>query len=234
MDYSPPPGYLIRKSVRRYVTLCLITTGLILLVRLIEIVYVAGKAGYPPGSTFLMLYGIRYDLMLALRFSALMMLPFIMVDYFSPVIARFLFVLSSLVVLLADLLLLQYFAVTKMPLGSDLLNYSWPEIQQFVQSSGEMNLVNLLLPGFFLLFSLFAFVKWARRELPRDVIVIVTVLILFSILPFNAFNPDRIDFRNELRRNISANKANVFTANMITFYLKKSNLTGSEDIPATK
>jgi uncharacterized sulfatase len=220
MQYKPPTGYLIRQSVNRYAALCLITIGLFLLVRLIEILYISGKAGYPPGSTFLMLYGMRYDLMLALRFSALLMLPFIVIDNLSKVTARVLFILSALTVMLADLMLLQYFAIHKIPLGSEILNYSFPEIVLAVKSSGELNFVNLLALGLFVLISLLAFLKWSALELSRDLTVVVIVLILFSVLPFNSTNPDRIDFRNDLRRNITANKVNALAAELVTHYLK--------------
>ena len=220
MQYKPPTGYLVRQSVNRYATLCLITIGLFLLVRLIEILYISGNAGYPPGSTFLMLYGMRYDLMLALRFSALLMLPFIVIDNLSKVTARVFFILSALAVLLADLMLLQYFAIHKIPLGSEILNYSFQEIIRTVKSSGELNLVNLLVVGLFVLTALLAFLKWSARELSRDLTVVVIVLILFSVLPFNSTNPDRIDFRNDLRRNITANKVNALAAELVTHYLK--------------
>lgn len=220
MHYKPPIGYLIRQSVNRYVTLCLITTGLLLLVRLFEMVYVAGKAGYPPGNIYLLLYGIRFDLMLALRFSALLMLPFILVDNFSRLTARVLFVMASVALIMIDLSLLQYFAVTKTPLGADIFNYSVAEIQQAVRSSGQLNLPHILIPAFFTAISLLAYMKWSSREMSRDLTVVIVLLVIFSILPVNSFNPDRIDFRNDFRRYISANKVNVFTSSVVNHCLK--------------
>ena len=67
MEFTPPLRILVRQSLKRYATLSLITTGLVILVRIYEILFIAAKAGYPSGCTLDLIFGIRFDLMLSLR-----------------------------------------------------------------------------------------------------------------------------------------------------------------------
>lgn len=215
MEYSPPLGYLIRQSVNRFVTLTIIFTLLIFLVRFFEIVIIGNKAGYPAESIFLSLYGIRFDLMLSLRFSAILMIPYVLIDYFSPATARVIFALASLFAVISEVILLQYFAVTKIPLGANILNHSFADIRQIIIASGEFNFLNILALVVFLLATVFAFFRWSAVKYTSQVTFLVTSLVVLSVLPFNSFNPDRVDFRNDFRKNISANKLNLFISSVL-------------------
>ena len=215
MEYAPPLGYLIRQSVNCFVTLCIIFTLLILLVRFYEIVLIGNKAGYPSESIFLSLYGIRFDLMLALRFSAFVLVPYLLIDFFSPSTAKVIFAVSSVLVVLSEVILLQYFAVTKVPLGSDILNHSVAEIRQIINASGELNFLNIFVLVIFLLITIFSFFRWSDKIFSPNVVFLVICLVVLSVLPFNSFNPDRVDFRNDFRKNVSANKLNVFVSSLV-------------------
>ena len=232
MQYSPPIGYLIRQSVQRFVTLSLLLTGLIVLLRFYEIAIISGKAGYPSESIFLILYGIRFDLILALRLSALMLIPYLLIDYFSPVVARVLFAAGSLTAVMAELLLLQYFAVNKIPYGANALTYSPSDISQIINASGGSNMLNTISMVVLLLIVVFAFVKWSTLKFSPQVTFWVTCLAILSLLPLSIFNPESIDFRNDFRKNITANKLNLCCSSVMdyrfgenSFYLFITNTT---------
>jgi len=222
VEYTPPLQYLIRQSFKRFISLSLITIGLVILVRFYEILFISGKAGYPAGSTTDLLYGIRFDLMLALRLSLFMLIPFLFIDHYSQKAARILFATVSVVVVVANVVLLRYFSTTRIPLGADLLGYSTDEIQQTVGASGEMNLYSTFPVFLFFLFSVYAFYKWSVYKVPTFVLKLVILGMFFAILPFFDFNPDPADFKDEFRLNIAANKLNLFTGSIVDYYQQKN------------
>jgi uncharacterized sulfatase len=225
MEYTPPLQYLIRQSLKRYVSLNVVTIGLVILVRFYEILFISGKAGYPSGSTLDLLFGIRFDLMLALRLSVYLLIPFLMIDHFQQKVARVLYASIIVAVVSLDFALLKYFSTTRIPLGSDILGYSMDEIQQTIRASGEMNQYALLPFLLFFLFCIYAFYKWSKIKAPSSVIILIISAMIFTLLPFNTINPNPTEFKNEFRKNISANKFNLFSESLINYYRQK-------DIPA--
>ncbi len=222
MDYTPPLQYLIRQSFKRFISLSLITIRLVILVRFYEILFISGKAGYPSGSTAALLYGIQFDLMLALRLSLYLLIPFLFIDHYSQKAARMLFAVVSVIVVVADVVLLRYFSTTRIPLGADLLGYSIGEIKQTVGASGEMNQYTIFPVLLFFLFSIYAFYKWSVFKVPTFVLKLVILGMLFTLLPFFDFNPNPADFKDEFRLHISANKFNLFSGSMANYFRQKN------------
>jgi glucan phosphoethanolaminetransferase (alkaline phosphatase superfamily) len=221
MEFTPPLKYLIRQSLRRYASLMLITIGLIILVRFYEILFIFGKAGYPSGSTLNLLVGIRFDLMLALRLSVIMLIPFLLIDHFQQKVARLLFVFVSIAVVLTEVALLEYFSSAGMPLGPEILSHSMNEIQGIILSSRALNQYTLAPLFIFLLISVYAFYKWARTKVSSVVWVLLIMAMFFSLLPFNSINPSPTKFKNEFRKNISANKFSLFCESLLSYYQQK-------------
>jgi len=228
MEYTPPLQYLIRQSFKRFISLSLLTAGLIILVRFYELFFISGKAGYPAGSTQTLLYGIRFDLLLSMRLSFLLLIPFLLIDHYSPKTARIFFAAVSVFVVVADVVLLRYFSTTRIPLGSDILGYSVGEIQQTVGASGEMNLTTILPVLLFLVFAICIFYRWHSFKVPMSVINLFIFFLLFSLLPLNDFNPDPTEFKNEFSMNISANKFNLFGGSLLNYYRQKNGATNYE------
>jgi len=222
MEFTPPLSYLIRQSLKRYATLSLITTGLVILVRLYEIFFIAGKAGYPSGSTLDLFFGIRFDLMLSLRLSAYLLLPFLLIDHYNHLAARIFYATISITVVLIDIALLHYFSTTRIPLGSDIFGYSFDEIKHTIQASGEVNEYSLV-PFFTCMgISIYAFFKWSTQKVSSFVSTLVNLAIFFTLLPFNTINPYPTEFKDEFRKNITSNKFNFFSENLQEYYQQKN------------
>jgi phosphoglycerol transferase MdoB-like AlkP superfamily enzyme len=225
MDYSPPFQYLLRQSFKRFISLSLILIGLVIFVRFYEILFISGKAGYPTGSTTDLLFGIRFDLMLALKLSAILLVPFLVVDYYNMKVARIFMATISVIVVVGEVMLLRYFTTTKIPLGADILGYSTAEINQTVGASGEINLTTLAPIIIFLLLSVYIFYKWYYFKVSSLVIKLYIFFLLFAMLPLNNYNPDPMDYKNEFSMNIAANKFNLFSGSLIRFYQQKEGPT---------
>ncbi|MCK9413957.1 MAG: LTA synthase family protein [Prolixibacteraceae bacterium] len=228
MDHTPPFQYLLRQSVKRFISLSLLMTLLIILVRFYEILFISEKAGYPAGSASEMLYGTKFDLLLSLRLSAILLIPFLLTDHFNMRAARIFFESVAAVVVAGEILLLQYFATTRIPLGSDLLGYSAAEIKQTVGASGQFSFATFAPLLIFLGITWYLFHKRYYFKLPRLVIKLYIFSLLFSILPIGNYNPDPVDYKNEFGMNIAANKFNLFSGSMLSYYKQKNGSSNFE------
>ena len=113
------------RTLRRFISLSFILGLMILLVRLYELVITSNYYNYPPGSFVSLIIGIKYDVILYLRISAILMFPYLIIGLFSQKVARTFFIIVSVLIVLGDMLLLKYFATALVPLGSDLFAYSF-------------------------------------------------------------------------------------------------------------
>ncbi|MEI6276353.1 MAG: LTA synthase family protein [Prolixibacteraceae bacterium] len=215
MEYTPPLQYLIRQSLKRFFSLSIITLCLILFIRLYEIFFISVKAGYPIGSNPDLLSGIWFDLLLSFRLSAILLLPFLLIDHYRQKVAIRFFASVSVFVVVADVVLLRYFSASRIPLGSDILGYSFSEIQQTIGASGEMNLNTLLPIILFLIFGVHTFYRWWDIKIPYPIMVLFTIGMFVSL--FSNLNPDQTAFKNEFRMNITANKFSLFTGSITSF-----------------
>ncbi|MCE1198296.1 MAG: LTA synthase family protein [Marinilabiliales bacterium] len=226
MKYTPPIDYLIRQSIKKFIALSLVLAASLVAVRFYEMIFISGKAGYPTGSTIDGIMGIPYDLTLTLRFGAWLLLPFLLLDHYRPVTARNLFIGLAVAMVTGNVMLIRYFAATRIPLGSDLFGYSLAEIRQTVGASGEMGLGTLFPIFFFAAVSGYVLYKYGTFRINNTVMVLYLVLLLFSILPFSSLVPDPTDFRSEFRMNISANKLGLFTVSVARYFGEKPALGG--------
>ncbi|MEI7421194.1 MAG: LTA synthase family protein [Prolixibacteraceae bacterium] len=222
MEFTPPLRILVRQSLKRYATLSLITTGLVILVRIYEILFIAAKAGYPPGSTLDLIFGIRFDLMFSLRLSVYLLLPYLVTDHFSHKTARVFYAIFSIAAVLTDVALLHYFSTTRIPLGSDVFGYSFDEIKHTVQASGEMNPYTILPFFSFIAISIYTFYKLSEKRISSFLSILVIAALFFTLLPFNTINPYPTEFKNEFRKNITSNKFNLFSESLQEYYHAKN------------
>jgi uncharacterized sulfatase len=225
MEYTPPLPYLVRQSFKRYISLVVITIGLLILVRFYEILFVAGKTGYPSGSTLELILGIRFDLMLACRLSVLLVGPFLWIDHYNPRAANIFYASISSIVVLGNILLLSYFSTTRITLGSDILGYSLSEMRQIIGASGELSLKKLLPVILFAGIIYYVFRKWANKKQSSLVFKLVTTGMAISLLPIISYNPDPADYKSEFSMNITANKFNLFSERLLHYFFQKNEST---------
>jgi phosphoglycerol transferase MdoB-like AlkP superfamily enzyme len=223
MEYTPPLQYMIRQSFRRFISLTMLMTGLVILVRIYELVFVATKAGYPAGSALEMFYGLQFDFILSLRFSLFLLIPFMVIDHYSQKSARIFFTLFAVLLVVSEVVLLQYFSTTKIPLGSDILGYSMEEIKQTVGASGELSAATLIPLLMLLLLAFYAFYKYSDFKVISGIRTLMMLFLLFALLPSSRFNPDPATYKSEFVMNIAANKLNLFTGSILKYYTQNKN-----------
>jgi len=222
------PHYPIAKltiySLRRFLSLSLILASMIFTVRLYEIVFVSNFQSYPHGSIVNLLIGFKYDLILYLRISALLMIPFLLIVQFSHKAARWFFIISSLLIVLINMMLLKYFSTARVPLGADLLGYSFNDMQNTVGASGNLKLFPFIIIALYIALMIRVFIKHVYFRLPRWAMALMTILMLCSLLPVKQFNPNPAKFDTEFSMFVADNKLRFFTNSITNHFLHQKNL----------
>jgi len=154
---------------------------MILVVRLYELVITSNYYNYPPGTLRYLLLGLKYDLILYLRISAILVFPFLLIAYFSQKTARLFFISLSVLLVLGDMLLLKYFSTSMVPLGADLFGYSVEEIKQTVQVSGELKILPFVFMGLFLLYMIRIFQRHVYYKLKPWMLAVFCLLMFTSL-----------------------------------------------------
>ena len=219
---------LIVRSLKRFLSLSFILASMILMVRFYEIVITSNFSNYPSGSFSILLKGIEFDVILYLQLSAILMLPFLIIAYFSQKVARYFFTFSSVLLVLGNILLLQYFAAARVPLGADLLGYSLSEIRHTVGASGELNIFPVILIFLYLAIMGRTLLKHVYFKIKPWGIAVLTIMMLCSFLPFKQFRPDPSKFDNEFGMFVAYNKLGFFAQSISTHYLHQESLNKQE------
>jgi len=222
MEYTPPLHYLVRQSFKRFISHSLVLAGLLILVRLYEILFISQRAGYPSGSTLELLYGIRFDLLLAFRVSGYLLVPFLLLDHYRVGWARKFFTVAAEVVVFLEVVLLRYFSTTRIPLGADIFGYSFSEMRQTIGASGEIKFSAIFPVLLFCLIAIFAYRRWPYFKVSTLGIFVVTFFILYATFSANNLNPDPADYRSEFSMNIAANKLNLFSSSIFGYFRQKN------------
>jgi phosphoglycerol transferase MdoB-like AlkP superfamily enzyme len=215
---------LITRSLRRFLSLSFILASMILTVRLYELVITSNFSNYPSGSAIYLLIGMKYDLILYLRISALLMIPFLIIAYFSQKTAKYFFVIISMLLILGDMLLIKYFSTARVPLGADLLGYSLKEMVQTVGASGGLKIFPYIMITLYLMFMVRVFIKHVYFRLKTWMMVIFTSLMLVSLLPIKLFKADPSKFENEFSMYVAANKLAFFSQSITNQFLFRGTL----------
>jgi len=149
----------IRVSTLRFLSMCLILTAFLLLVRIYDLAVVSNLSGYPAGSWKQHLFGFVYDLLLALRISLWLSIPLIAIGYYSRIIQKLSFIIFASLIILSELALIQYFAVARVPLGADIFAYTRDEMMNTINASGQLSFSKFLPFLAFLAAIVVAFIK---------------------------------------------------------------------------
>lgn len=215
---------LIGRSLKRYLSLSLVFASMILMIRVYELVIVSNLANYPSGSFSVMLKGLWFDLMIYLRISAVLMIPYLIVAFFSQRIAHYTYTIISLLLVIGDILLIKYFSVARVPLGADLLGYSMAEIKQTISSSGELKILPLIFLILFVAYMLRVMILHVYLKLKPWMIAILVLLMFGAFLPIRQLSIDPSKFDNEFSMFAANNKLGFFAESMTSHYLRKGAL----------
>lgn len=218
----------LKFSLRRFLSLSFILASMILMVRLYEIIITSNFTNYPPGTFLSLVTGIKFDIILYLRISAVLMIPYLIIANFSPRVAKYFFVACSILLILGDMLLLKYFSTARVPLGADLLGYSLAEIRKTVQSSGEFSIIPFVMMTVYLVAMVRVFIKHVYYRIKPWAMAVLTLVMFCSFLPLKIFNSEPSNFSNEFSMFAAYNKLYFFAQSVSGHYLQKGEINNQQ------
>lgn len=151
------------KDYLRYsITLLILLTG----ARAFELIGDIIRHGVPASAGKVIGLAVLKDLALFIQAALPGYLVFAFFYLLHKRAARIIFVFMSLVILLVQIALSQYFLTTLVPLGADLWSYSWSEIRQTIGASGGIPLSVILALTTVAAFTIFIFVVLPKKIKP--------------------------------------------------------------------
>ncbi|MBI2274494.1 MAG: LTA synthase family protein [Bacteroidetes bacterium] len=170
------------RSFRYYINHALVLLLLLLVARGYELVYELIKHGTPDLFGKVVLMGLAKDMVFFLQIGAFFYPVFALCYLLHKKLAQIVFIVLSVMLLLIQLLLSEYFITTLVPLGADLWGYSIADIRQTVGASGGVKpaMILLLLAMLSLLSTAFIYLpqRLKLRGLPLFVFFLAFILVL--------------------------------------------------------
>ncbi len=112
---------------------------LLITARIFELSFEVFKHGIPKLFVNVITLGLAKDLSYFLSTGLIWFLPFALLYLLHKKAAKLFFIVLSVLLILIQVSLSQYFLSTLVPLGADLWGYSWNDIKQTVGAAGAIN-----------------------------------------------------------------------------------------------
>ena len=158
-----------------------------------------------------LLWSWMADLIFWLKWLIVDYLIFLALYLASPKLATTVFSVLIMLVVLIQIVLIQYFNTSLVPLGSDIYGYSIADIKQTVGASGGINVLVILA-----ILMLLGLLVAAFRFLPRLIKIPLGLAILFLLLSLglNVSGREFVfttpGFKSDFANNLALNKADYF------------------------
>lgn len=196
----------------------LLLIPIVILIRIYEVFIASRSHPVPDGTLLLLLRGFRSDLGLICWSAFLFAVPVLLVGLVSVKTARLVHRVLLLLLIVLGVFLAQYFAVTLVPLGSDLFGYSFADIKETAGASKGIGV------GTFAPIVLFASVLWfGARRVERKRIGLRAVAVVFAVIVaatlFNGlFRLGRGSYSSDAAYYFADNKTVYFVGKSIEYF----------------
>lgn len=167
--------------------------------------------GTPEHFDKVVLYGLAKDLALFVQICIWCIIPFAIVYMISKKLAHVSFIVLSLLFILIQLSLSQYFITSLVPLGADLWSYSWADIQQTVSAAGGLSVGITVAMVVFSVVCVMMFIFIPKWVYPNGGLA---TILLFSLLAAGFRNvisvTNKLNPGGEFSNNLALNKSYFF------------------------
>jgi len=199
--------YSFKDYLRYSFTLLLLLAG----TRIFELISDIVRHGIPRSLGKVIFLACVKDLALFAQTALWGFALFVLLSLLHKKAGRIAFIVLSILALLIQLALSQYFLSTLVPLGADLWSYSWTEIRQTIGAAGGITLSTILLLTTTLALTCTAFIYLPRKIRPG---ALTTILALFTFISAMLIDvPAIVDQWKpgmEYSNNLSVNKSYYF------------------------
>ena len=211
---------LLQKAVNplhRFVALTMSLFFVFVLLRIYEFLLIGNEHAMPENSLRLFVQAIGYDVILLLKFSGILLIPYLLLSLKHQRAGTMFYGSAALIFLVLDIALLQYFFVTFVPLGADLFGYSLHDIQLTVSSSGGFSLMTIVPFVVGIGFVWAALVFSARITLPRFASGVYLAAVILACIFADGLTPNPARFKHESEHSLASNKVGFFVEKTWTY-----------------
>lgn len=200
----------IIQAVKEAAVYVVILLSSMLSVKIYELIRDVRHFGVPNNFSDVIKFGIINDISFASNIAIIPVTIFILIFLLNKKIARVFFVTFSSLLIVVHAALAEYFLETLVPLGADLLGYSFADIKQTVGAAGiSMTFILSATTMVTLIISVFIIIPKKLKFDVRLSIVIILVAVLASIFSIASIT-NKWKSGQEFSNNISLNKSYYF------------------------
>ncbi len=198
----------------------LVFLGLMILLRLAELGLVFQTHVLDFTFRDVWTYGFLQDLEWILYFLGLLFIVFLILSLLSRTLAKIVLQVTLAVALIVHVALIFYFLKTLLPLGKDLFAYNWNDLILTVSSSGQLNLINLIL-GLVLFSVLLLVFHLGIKIFPFQLKTsLYFTAALYALLLGFTLLPELISAgTSETKRNVELNKTRFLTEQAFDYWI---------------
>lgn len=208
---------------KNFAPLSLIFLIFLLLVKVYEFVLIGSAQGFPIHLVHVVLKALQYDLLFFLMASWWLFIVFTLLSVFSFRLAKTIYTISAIILIVGEVMLIKYFSTAMVPLGADLYGYSLAEIKQTVGTAGSLSVA--VVAGLIgLLIVLILAFRWLSRKINLGIYA-PTVFVILALLTV-LVNPQRwmspANFGSVLADDLVLNKTGFFFSESYKHFFPKN------------
>lgn len=219
-------------ATQHFVASHLLLMALFVLVRTVEYVLTGLSHSFPDGYSLLMLYGYLFDLGFVLVLGTIAYPLYVASYLLLGSFTRYFLLVVFIGYTVIYIGLIQYYAITMIPLSSDFWGYSAEDIRTTVNASAGLSIGSFIPFAGALLLLFYLYARMQEVMFPQWLIWGYGALSLITSIVYFVHMPGPAWFSNENRYTFSVNKFAYFTEKSLTYYVQKNstaqNTTDSE------
>lgn len=206
----------IKSATIVFIKIALVWLIALFFIRIFEVMLNGFTHEFPKGLIGFMLWSWLADSMFWLKWLIFEYVVFVPLFLAYPKLAKTLFEIFIVSLILIQLSLIQYFSTSLVPLGADFYSYSLADIKQTVGASGGISFK--LIISFVVAVVL---IVWALRWLPKKIGAPLWLALLLPLLSLtsSSIQPFNKNYENEFANNLMLNKADYFfNSSLVHFF----------------
>ena len=205
----------LKKSIIDFIAHISVLMLLFLLLRITETINVGIQYGWKSITPKAIGIGCVKDIVFIIITACIIYIPYALLYIYRKQLANIFFIILSTIACIIQAALMQYFLTTLVPLGGDVWNYSWVDIQQTVGATGGVKTSAIILFIVLITIAIASFI-FLPKKLKPTFFVATIILAAITVTTLTSFS-------TKIQRwSIQPEFINNFTTNKSFFFYQKS------------
>ena len=198
-------------SVKEYAGYAITLLLLLISARIFELGFEVLKHGIPKLFFKVITLGLAKDVAYFLSTGLIWFLPFALLYLLHKKMAKIFFIVLSVLLIVIQVSLSQYFLTTLVPLGADLWGYSWNDIKQTVGAAGGINITTIIILSVAVVLIIVSLIYLPKKLKPNGFFASLLFLLFGSAIAFNLLSvTNKWLPGQEYSNNLALNKSYFF------------------------